>query len=74
MTQNDRPRQLEQFLTEKDVARILKVSVRTVQGWRLRGDGPRWTTFGGNVRYRPTDIAVYVDRLSGENVKKRSSE
>jgi transposase len=46
------------FYSERDLAAVLGVSVKTVQGWRFRGQGPAWKKLagarnhsGGTVRY-----------------------
>jgi predicted DNA-binding transcriptional regulator AlpA len=50
------------LLTEDEVAQRLSVSVRTLQGWRVRGGGPHFVKLGNGraVRYRATDIRDYV--------------
>ena len=58
------------FLSDSDVAEMLGVSVATVQRWRKSGkDGPRYCRIGagtGTIRYRPEDVAGYIEsRLSG---------
>ena len=50
------------LLTERQVARILGVSVRTVQGWRLRGGGPRYYKLGRSVRYSRSDVEEFLRR------------
>ena len=57
---NDLP---ERLLTELDVAGLLNVSVRTLQGWRLRGGGPRFIKLSpGMVRYRRCDLNEFLER------------
>jgi hypothetical protein len=42
----------------------LGLSPRTLEGWRRRGEGPRFLKFGRRVKYRPEDIEAYkADRL-----------
>jgi predicted DNA-binding transcriptional regulator AlpA len=48
-------------LDERDVARLLGVSRRTVQKWRYCGRGPRWRKIEGAVRYVAEDVAAYLD-------------
>lgn len=51
------------LLTESQVAEILGISVRTVQGWRHRGGGPRYLKLGkghGAVRYDLSDLQDYI--------------
>ncbi|NOX50528.1 MAG: helix-turn-helix domain-containing protein [Gammaproteobacteria bacterium] len=52
-----------QLMTEAEVAEILRISVRTLQAWRVSGDGPRYSKIGRAVRYRRPDIENWV--LSG---------
>ncbi|MDQ3007206.1 MAG: helix-turn-helix domain-containing protein [Chloroflexota bacterium] len=59
-------RPLERLLTEKDVARIIGVSQRTLQNWRQRKEGPNFVRVSSCIRYRPSDIALYIARLTGE--------
>jgi predicted DNA-binding transcriptional regulator AlpA len=39
------------FYSERDLAAVLGVSTKTIQGWRLRGKGPPWKKLCGSVRY-----------------------
>jgi excisionase family DNA binding protein len=48
------------LLTVQEVAAVLRCSVSTLNKWRLIGRGPSFVRVGARVRYRPTDIAVYV--------------
>ncbi len=43
--------QQQQFLTERETADLLRVSARTLQRWRLTGDGPPFCAFGGRRLY-----------------------
>lgn len=53
-------RRVERLLTEDQAADILRVSPRTLQGWRQRGDGPPWVKLGATVRYRRRDLRRYI--------------
>jgi len=44
------------MLTPKELADELRVSVRTLRGWRDRGRGPRATRVEGAIRYRRSDV------------------
>ena len=39
------------YYTPEEMAKIMKVSVRTLQNWRCAGAGPPFKTFVGSVRY-----------------------
>ncbi len=49
------------FLTEKQAGEVLQVSPRTLQGWRLRGIGPKFVRFSARgIRYRRMDIEAWA--------------
>ncbi len=58
----------QNFLDEKRLAEYLDVSVRTVQGWRSRGGGPRYVKLGRRVRYARPDIEAWLERQSRSSV------
>lgn len=39
------------FLTQAEVARLLGVPERTLEGWRLTRSGPPWLKLGRHVKY-----------------------
>ena len=55
------PAQLEPLLTEQDVARLLRRKLRTLQKDRLLNRGPRYIKVGKSVRYRPADVAAFLE-------------
>jgi predicted DNA-binding transcriptional regulator AlpA len=60
------PNTLEELLTEHDVARITGLSVASVRRWRLLSQGPKYLKIGAAVRYKPEDIAAWLEsRPSG---------
>lgn len=50
------------YVTEKQAARLLALSHRTLQAWRRMGAGPSFTRFGRSVRYRQNDVLSWADR------------
>ena len=54
-------RRLPSLLTEEEAAKYLRVSVRTVQGWWLRGGGPPFLRIGRLVRYRSSALEGWLD-------------
>lgn len=56
-------------LTEHQLARRLNISMRTLQGWRLRGEGVPFLKLGRCVRY---PISV-VDRWEREHLYQSTS-
>jgi predicted DNA-binding transcriptional regulator AlpA len=51
---------LEELLTEHDVARITGMSVASVRRWRLLRIGPKFVKIGAAVRYRSEDLAAWL--------------
>ena len=51
---------LTMLLTENEVAALLHVTVKALQGWRYRGGGPRFVKVGRCVRYRMEDLQCFV--------------
>jgi predicted DNA-binding transcriptional regulator AlpA len=57
---------LETLLNEHDVARITGLSVASVRRWRLLRQGPKYIKIGAAVRYKPEDVAMWLEtRPSG---------
>jgi predicted DNA-binding transcriptional regulator AlpA len=46
-------------LTETQLAERWAISRKTLQAWRLRGDGPRFVRIGTAIRYMLSDITAY---------------
>jgi hypothetical protein len=49
------------YLTEKQAARLLSISHRTLQAWRRTSVGPSFLKFGRAVRYRQHDLVAWAD-------------
>lgn len=49
------------LLNENDVARITGLSVASVRRWRLLRSGPKYLKIGAAVRYKPEDVAAWLD-------------
>ncbi len=47
-------------LTTKEVASLLRISEKTLIGWRVRRKGPPYQKFGGKVLYDATDLNRWV--------------
>jgi predicted DNA-binding transcriptional regulator AlpA len=52
---------LERLLSEHEVARITGLSVASVRRWRLLRQGPKYIKIGAAVRYKPEDIAAWLE-------------
>ncbi|MEX3015707.1 helix-turn-helix transcriptional regulator [Gymnodinialimonas hymeniacidonis] len=49
------------LLDEHAVADLICHSVRTIQKWRVTGQGPEFFKLGRSVRYRRSDVLAWVD-------------
>lgn len=49
------------LLMEVHAAKLLNLSVRTLQAWRLRGDGPAFVRAGRAIRYRRSDLIAWIN-------------
>ena len=48
------------FLSEKETATYLGVSLSTVRRWRRSGVGPACFRFGGVLRYRRESLEAFI--------------
>ena len=51
---------LDQLYNEKETAKLLSLSVKTLQRYRYNGGGPIYIKIGKSVRYKESDIEKYV--------------
>jgi len=58
----------ERYLTEKEVAKSLKVSRRTLQDYRSEGRIP-YCQLGGKILYRESDILKMLEEGYRESLK-----
>jgi len=56
------PDYLDRLLNEVQAAGFLGFSIRALQGWRVKGGGPRFVKIGGKaVRYRRRDLIAFAE-------------
>jgi hypothetical protein len=56
------PTSSDRLLTPAEAAELLgDMPVDTLRLWRYRGTGPRYVRVGRHVRYRPADLAAWID-------------
>ena len=48
------------FMNTRRAANYLGLSRRTLDGYRVSGDGPAFHRFGNRVRYRRTDLDAWA--------------
>ncbi len=51
---------IEPLLTEKEVAKLLNVSVATIRRRRLARQPPEWIKLNASVRYRPETVRRFI--------------
>jgi predicted DNA-binding transcriptional regulator AlpA len=52
--------QHESYLAQREVARILKLAIRTLERHRRNGTGPRFIRAGRRILYRPCEIEAWL--------------
>ena len=61
---------MNQLLDEKQAAALLKLSVKCLQGWRVRGGGPPFVKLGRAVRYEVPALEAFIQ----EAVRRSTSD
>jgi predicted DNA-binding transcriptional regulator AlpA len=62
----------DRFITRKEVAEILGVSIKTLDRWALLGKGPRYRKFGNpnsrsaSARYLLRDVFAWAERQAAK--------
>jgi excisionase family DNA binding protein len=52
----------ERLMSERDLARYLNLSLRTIQRWRTKGEGPPVLWAGNRPRYRKAEVDAWLQR------------
>jgi excisionase family DNA binding protein len=58
----------ERLMAPREVANLLGVSVDTLYAWRYRRVGPPALKVGRHLRYRPSEVAAWLDGQAGGEV------
>lgn len=65
--ENKRNAAVEEWLTSTEAAAYLRISVRTLEGMRVKGDGPRYFKVGptrrAKVLYRRGDLSTWLEQF-----------
>ncbi|MFB9262829.1 helix-turn-helix transcriptional regulator [Bradyrhizobium erythrophlei] len=48
------------LLMQREAAALLRLSERTLERWRVSGDGPPFVKAGRRVLYRPADLDTWI--------------
>ncbi len=49
-------------LNSEEAAPVMGLKAKTLEGWRWKGKGPRFTKLGRYVSYNLADILTYIER------------
>ena len=62
--------QIESLLNERQLSKLIGVSVGTLRFWRGAGKGPRFRKVGQLVRYAPSDVQAWLNSrpIGGERI------
>jgi hypothetical protein len=58
--------ELQNLCDEEQAAKLLKVSIKTLQGWRQRKIGPRYFKLSNRVRYSIDDLKEWLSSCAVE--------
>lgn len=60
-----------EFLTAREAAALLRVSIHTLRKWRTTGQGPGWTRIGKCIKYNRASLERWLQgREQKENEEK----
>jgi excisionase family DNA binding protein len=55
------------YLTERELAEYLRLSVETLRNWRKKGQGPPWEEARrGRVRYRAEEVELWLENMRSD--------
>lgn len=49
------------YTTQNEAALFLRLSERTLERWRVEGQGPRFRRFGRRIVYAKSDLEIWAD-------------
>ena len=67
-----RPTADDDYLSTREVADMLQISMQTLMRWRTQKNGPRYHKFGNRVRYRLRDVKGWAEEQRvGDRTRRR---
>jgi hypothetical protein len=63
------PPLLAEHLAERDAAKELRLTLRTLRSWRQKGIGPSYSKIGRKVFYSRAKLLSWIERLEREPVR-----
>jgi len=61
------------IMTTKEAGRFLRLSHRTLEDWRISGQGPVFSKWGRLVRYRVSDLKAFAEGPTFRNTGEASA-
>jgi predicted DNA-binding transcriptional regulator AlpA len=69
------PEYLDRLLTETEAAQFIGFSIRALQGWRVKGGGPKFVKVSGRaVRYRRCDLILWAEARLRSNTSEGAGD
>jgi predicted DNA-binding transcriptional regulator AlpA len=62
MNQQIEDHEMLRLLNQREAAGYLRLSERTLERWRVSGDGPEFVKAGRRVLYRQVDLESWIDK------------
>ena len=63
----------EQALSSEQLAARYNMSIRGIEGWRAKGEGPRWFMAGHRAMYRGADVLAWEEAEAERLERERAS-
>ncbi len=63
-----------ELLNERELASFLRVSVRTLQNWRVSGGGPEFIKLGSRVVYPTSSIDAFLNERQRRSTSEQHHE
>lgn len=70
----DAPKPGAEYFDERQLAKHLNVSVRTLQGWRLKGDRMPYYKVGRLVRYSASEVKTWMSGLQCKHTSEAAAK
>ncbi len=58
-----------QYMTEAEVAELIRRPRETVRYWRHKDQGPRWFKLGRSVLYDRADVEAWIEAQRAKSVR-----